>query len=223
MDPIFYNTITFGMGGRHRRPAHSDPHRQRLPLHPQQPGRHRREDVGAEGLDHSGLHRAARRGGLRAQDPAWRHPRVLAVHVPDSQIRPRDGGAGPDRLRVRARRHVARALAGARRQRHRRQIGFPGRAPLSHRRRPEGPAAQGPARRHLRDQHDAVRRRHRRARLRPCAQRPGAGGAQRHAADDRAEDDADRAVAGPRRHPGGVGEPDEVEVRGLLARACRRC
>src|ERR1041385_5033806 len=46
---------------------------------------------------------------------------------------------GPDRLRVRARRHAARALAGARRQRHRRQIGFPGRAPLSHRGGQKGP------------------------------------------------------------------------------------
>ena len=58
-------------------------------------------------------------------------------------------------------------------ERHRRQVGFPGCAPLPDRWRPEGPAAQDPARRHLCDQHDAVRRHHGRARLWPRAEPAG--------------------------------------------------
>src|SRR6185312_4232467 len=79
-----------GSGRCHHRPAARF---QYLPLYPEQPGRHRREALDHERLDQGRLHRAERRGRLRAGGAARRPARVLSLHVPDPQIRSRHGRA----------------------------------------------------------------------------------------------------------------------------------
>ena len=117
--------------------------------------------------------RARRRGRLRARPAARRLPLLPAVPVPGPPLPDGLGDAGQDRLRVRARRPRPARRPDAGRQRARRRL--PRRARLPRRRRPEGPAAQGAARRHARHQPGAVRRHDRGGDLLAAARRAGAG------------------------------------------------
>ena len=126
-------------------------------LHPQRPRRRRREAVEpAAARSSSGLLALHGEAGFQPDAAPRRLPLLRAVPVPRAHLPDGVGDAGQDRLRVRARRRRPARGPDARRQRHGRRL--PRRARLPRRRRPEGPAAQDPARRHAHHQPGAVRR-----------------------------------------------------------------
>ncbi len=137
----------------------------RRPLHPPHQGRDRREAVGVEGLAHRGPHpRGQRRGRLPDGTAPRRRARVLLpVAVPHPPRAARLDPGGQDRLRLLARRPAARPDADARPRGAVQQL--PGRPRVPRRRRAARPPAGDPARRRLRHQPRALRRRRRGPRL----------------------------------------------------------